>query len=130
VKERYGSSNFLHAEFRAPVGEDEILRSFKHAKSGLTINAGVQYLYDTDGKPPRPREIRIAISAGNKEEDALHTPLDNAVAGTDYGRNWGSVYVTKQVVVGDIEYTLTLFCFDRHAKWYKKLAEMLNRGPR
>ena len=129
VKERYGSSNFLHAEFRAPVGEDEILKSFRHAKSGLIINAGVQYLYDTDGKPPRPREIRIALSTSKKEEDALHTS-DNAVAGSDYGRNWGSLYVTKQVVVGDIEYTLTLFCFDRHAKWYKQFTAMMNRGPR
>jgi hypothetical protein len=52
------------------------------------------------------------------------------VAGTDYGRNWGSLYVTKQAVVADIEYTLTLYCFDRNAKWYKRLAAMTKRGLR
>ncbi|HZI59176.1 MAG TPA: DUF4431 domain-containing protein [Pyrinomonadaceae bacterium] len=118
VKAGYGTSLFERAEFRSPVNEDETLKSFKHAKSGLIINAGVQYLYRTQTKPPRPDEIRIALSVSNKEEDALHTS-DNAVAGTEYGRNWGSLYVTKRVVVGDIEHTLTLFCFDRHAKWYK-----------
>lgn len=114
----YGSSIFNHAEFRSAVGEDEVLRSFKHAKSGLIINAGVQFIYVTHTKSRRPHEIRIALSVSSKEEDALHA-LDNAVAGTEYGRNWGSLYVTKQVVVGDIEHTLTLYCFDRHAKWYK-----------
>jgi hypothetical protein len=118
LKPGYGSSKVLHAEFRSPVNEDETLKSFKHAKSGLIINAGVQYLYATHTKPPRPYEIRIALSASNKEEDALQTS-DNAVAGTEYGRNWGSLYVTKRIVVGEIQHTLTLFCFDRHAKWYK-----------
>lgn len=118
LKPRYGSSMSLHSEFLFPVGEDEVLRSFKHAKSGLIINAGVQFKYVTHTKPARPHEIRIAISVSNKEEDALHTS-DNAVAGTLFGRNWGSLYVTKQIVVGEIEHTLTLYCFDRHAKWNK-----------
>ena len=118
VKARYGTSIFHHAEFRSPVNEDENLRSFKHAKSGLIINAGVQFLYRTNTKPQGPDEIRIALSASNKEEDALHTS-DNAVAGTLYGRKWGGLYVTKEVVVGDTEYTLTLHCFDRNPKSYK-----------
>ncbi len=117
VKARYGTSNSEHAEFRSPVNEDETLRSFKHAKSGLIINAGVQYLHSGYTKQ-RFHGIRIALSISNKEEDALYTS-DNAVAGTEYGRNWGSLYITKQVAVGDTEYTVTLFCFDRHAKWYK-----------
>lgn len=119
LKQRYGTSNFNHAEFRALVGEDEIQRSFKHAKSGLIINAGVQFEYDIFAKrkkSPRPDEIRIALSASNKEEDALHASSDNAVAGTVYSRNWGNLYVTKRVVVGDIEHTFTLHCYDPNVK--------------
>jgi hypothetical protein len=112
---RYGSSNSMLAEFRAPIGEDEVLKSFKHRKSALIVNAGVQYLYDTVTPKSRPREIRIALSISKTEEDALDV-LDNAVAGTEYRPTWGSLYVTKQVVVADVEHTLTLFCFDRRAK--------------
>ena len=107
------------AEFRAPIGEDEVLKSFKHRKSGMIVNAGVQYLYDIfTAKKSRPHEIRIAVSISKTEEDALHV-LDNAVAGTNYKPGWGGLYVTKQVVVGDVEHTLTLYCFDRRAKWNK-----------
>ena len=115
---RYGSSNSMLAEFRAPIGEDEVLKSFKHRQSGLIVNAGVQYLYDVTTSKSRPREIRIALSISKTEEDALHV-LDNAVAGTNYKPGWGGLYVTKQVVVGDTEHTLSLYCFDRRVKWNK-----------
>jgi hypothetical protein len=115
---RYGTSNSMLAEFRAPIGEDEVLKSFKHRKSGLIVNAGVQYFYDTVTPKSRPREIRIALSISKTEEDALDV-LDNAVAGTNYKPGWGGLYVTKQVAVGDVEHTLTLYCFDRRVKWNK-----------
>ena len=116
-RERYGSSNSILAEFRAPVGEEATKKSFKHPKSGLIVNAAVEYLYKFPLKS-RPFEIRIALSISKTEEDAFYV-LDNAVAGTEYRPAWGSLYVKKQVVVGDVEHTLSLFCFDRHAKWNK-----------
>ena len=116
-RERYGSSNSLLAEFRAPVGEEATKKSFKHPKSGLIVNAAVEYLYKFPLKS-RPLKIRIALSISKTEEDAFDV-LDNAVAGTEYRPAWGSLYVEKQVVVGDIEHTLRLYCFDRHAKWNK-----------
>jgi len=116
-RERYGSSNSLLAEFAAPVGEDATKKSFKHPKSGLIINAAVEYIYKFPQKR-RPLEIRIALSISKTEEDAFDV-LDNAVAGTEYRSAWGSLYVKKQVVVGDVEHTVSLFCFDRHAKWNK-----------
>lgn len=116
-RERYGSSNSLLAEFSAPVGEEATKKSFKHPKSGLMVNAAVEYLYKFPVKS-RPLEIRIALSISKTEEDAFYV-LDNAVAGTEYRPAWGRLYVEKQVVVGDIEHTLTLYCFDRHAKWNK-----------
>ena len=112
---RYGSSNSMLAEFRAPIGEDEVLKSFKHRQSGLIVNAGVQYLYDLGTSKSRPLQIRIALSISKTEEDALHV-LDNAVAGTNYKLGWGGLYVTKQVAVGDVEHTLSLYCFDRRVK--------------
>lgn len=114
----YGSSNSMLAEFRAPIGEDEVLKSFKHRKSGMIVNAAVQYIYPIFTSKSRPSQIRIALSISKTEEDALHV-LDNAEAGTDYKTAWGYLYVTKQVVVGDVEHTLTLRCFDLRAKWNK-----------
>lgn len=106
---RYGTSNSLLTEFLAIVGDEKTEKSFKHPASGLIVNAAVEYL---DLNPPGtriPPKIRIALSVSNEEQDAFDG-TDNAEAGTNYRRDWDSVYVRKRSTVGDIEHTFTLRC--------------------
>jgi hypothetical protein len=117
IRERYGTSNTELIDFRAPVSEDATRKSFKHAKSGLIVNVAVQYDYDTHTPKSRPLEIRIALSLSKTEEDDAFEVRDNVVAGTKYGPGWGGLYVTKKAVVGDVEHTVSLYCFDRRAKY-------------
>ena len=66
-----------------------------------------------------PSMIRIALSVTDKEQDAFDV-VDNAEAGTYYRRGWGALYVTKRVVVGDVEHTFTLHCSDGSRNRNKK----------
>jgi len=59
----------------------------------------------------KPIEIRIAIAASDKEQNAFDV-TENAVAGTTHGRHWGSLYVERQVVVGQLTHTFTITCSD------------------
>lgn len=104
-RQRYATSNSMLTQFLAIVGDEATKKSFKHSASGLMINAAVEYL-DLN---TRHSNIRIALAASAKEEDAFEA-IDNAEAGTNYKRDWGPLYVRKQVVVGDVEYTFTLYC--------------------
>jgi hypothetical protein len=122
-REGYGSSNTELVDFRAPVGEDATRKSFKHAKSGLIINVGVEHEFDFMSSKRRPLQIRIALAVSKTEEEDAFEVVDNAEAGTAYKPDWGGLYVRKTVVVGDIEHTVSLYCFDRDAKWYKQLAK-------
>lgn len=104
-RQRYATSNSILTEFLAIVGDEATEKSFKHSASGLIVNAAVEYLDLNTGHS----NIRIALAASDKEEDAFET-IDNAEAGTNYKRDRGALYVRKQVIVGDVEYTFTLHC--------------------
>lgn len=108
----YPTSNSMLAEFLAIVGDETTEKSFKHAASGLIVNTAVQYV---DLNTRFPAKLRIALSISNKEEDAFEA-TDKAEAGTNYSRGRGALYVTKRVIVGDVEHTFTLHCSNGSAK--------------
>lgn len=110
-RQRYATSNSLLTEFLAIVGDETTNRSFKHSATGLIINTAVEYVDLNTGRTRIPSKIRIALSVSDKEQDAFDA-ADNAEAGTSYKRDWGVLYVTKRVIVGDIEHTFTLHCYD------------------
>jgi hypothetical protein len=110
-----GTGNMLLGEFRTTIGEPTTLKSISHRETGLIINASVKYLDFNAALKKKPLEIRIAISASTAETDAFDV-LDNAVAGGNYKKDWGSLYVEKQVAVGDVVHTFTLYCRDGNTK--------------
>lgn len=103
------TSNFLLAEFRAPVDKEPTEKSFKLPETGLIINVAVDYAHSS-GEDFKPEQIGMAMSVSDKEENAMYAS-DNVLVGTFYKRGW-YVYVSKQVVVGEVEHRLTLSCRD------------------
>jgi hypothetical protein len=104
------TSNSLETEFRAFFPGDPTEKSIKLKDTGLNINAGIQY-ETAHGAHDVPDELRIALSISKKEENALNAD-DHVRAGTIYRRDW-QLYVTKEVVVGETLFTVTLSCSDR-----------------
>lgn len=106
-----GSGNMLLGQFRLSAFNEQALKSFKDEGSGLFVNAGVEYGDFGAASAGRPTEIRVAIAASDREQNAFDV-TENAVAGTTYGRRWGSLYVEKQVVVGQLIHTFNITCGD------------------
>jgi hypothetical protein len=106
-----GSGNMLLGQFRLSAFNEQTLKSFKDESSGLIVNAGVEYGDFGAASAGKPTEIRIAIAAFDREQNAFDV-TENAVAGTTYGRRWGSLYVEKQVVVGQLIHTFAITCGD------------------
>jgi hypothetical protein len=109
-----GSGNLILGEFQATVGDVPTIKSFRQKGSGLVVNVGIKYEYYAS-YGSKPYAIKLALAVSQKEEDVFEF-LDNAVAGTNYGKNWGSLYVEKKVVVGKLEHTFTIVCEDRNMK--------------
>lgn len=109
-----GSGNMILGEFRTTVEDDPTVKVFRDAGSGLVVNVGVKYEYDAS-YGNKPYAIRLALAVAKTEEDAFDF-LDNAVAGANYGKNWGSLYVEKKVAVSQLAHTFTLVCEDGNRK--------------
>ena len=113
--ENLGSGNMLLGEFRSPVGDETKEKSFKHESTGFIVNVAVKDGDFEAASKGKPTEVRIALSVSSKVEDAFDI-IDNAVAGTVYRVRWGSLYVEKQVAVGQLIHTFTLYCTDGNRK--------------
>jgi Domain of unknown function (DUF4431) len=109
-RQSFATSKSLLNEFLAIVGDEKTERSFKHSATGLIINAAVEYMDLNTGRTRIP-SIRIALSVSDTEQDAFDS-ADKAEAGTNYKRDWGGLYTTKRVIVGDSEHTFILHCSD------------------
>jgi hypothetical protein len=110
LRKPQGTSNSLLAEFGVPAGLEATNKSLKHPESGLIINTGVERFINH--RKGQPGLIRIAISVAATEQDPFDV-VDSAVASTHYIRGWGFLCVAKQMVVGDIKHTITLYCGER-----------------
>lgn len=115
LRERRGTSNELLSEFRAMAGDEATRKSIKHLQTGLIINAGVEFDGTLGDPVAKPSHVRIAISISDTEKDPFDV-LDNAVAGADYRRDWGYLWVERRVVVGDVEHRFSLHCSDGATK--------------
>jgi hypothetical protein len=103
-------SNELETQFLAFPGEPTE-KSIKLKDTGLHINAGIDYEDAFGSQGVKFDELRIALSVSKEEENALNAD-DHVTAGTIYKRDW-QVYLTKSVVVGETQYSITLSCSDR-----------------
>ena len=113
--EGIGSGNHLLGQFHPTKFDEQTIKSFRHPDSGLIVNVGVEYGDFGAASEGKPIEIRIALAVSNKEENAFDV-TENAVAGTTYGQRWGSLYVEKQVVVGQLIHTFGITCSNGNKK--------------
>jgi hypothetical protein len=111
---RVFTSRSLDTQFRVFFAGEPTEKSIRLKNTGLIINTEIDYEDARGFREGRPFELRIGISVSEKEENALDAG-DNATAGTIYNRNW-QLYVTKDVVVGETEYTVTLHCSDGNTR--------------
>jgi hypothetical protein len=101
--------------FRADGHEGETTRSFKHDATGFIVTAAIDYVFDYSSTPQKPYEIRLAITASDKERKDIFESIDSAEAGTRYGKKW-NLSVTKNINFKDVVYMFTLHCWDNPAK--------------
>ena len=109
--EKHFGSNEILTEFRALIIDEPTRKSFKLRNTGLIVNATVEYREFAVTRKGIPRQIRIGLAVSDKEESAFDA-ANSVDAGANYKRAWGGLYVRNQVVVGDVEYSIKLYCFD------------------
>lgn len=101
--------------FKLDGEEGKTIRSFRYEtfedEEELIITAGIDFVFDYSSKPQSPYEIRLAITASNKEEKKVFEVPGSSEAKTLYKKNW-NLKVTKNVKIKDITYMFTISCSD------------------
>lgn len=110
LRKNFKTSQFLEAEFRALFAGEETKKSVKLSGTGRIINAALDYTDFSGWREGNPVTLMIAISLSDKEEYAIEAD-GGVTAVTNYKRDW-HLSVKDRVVVGEIEYSLTLSCYD------------------
>lgn len=105
--------------FQTDGSEGQTIRSFNFdgeklvgTEAKLVINVGIDYVFDYSPKSKTtPYQIRLAITASNKEEKDIFESVDSAEASTLYGKKW-NLTVSKNINSYDRMYIFTLSCWD------------------
>jgi hypothetical protein len=106
------SSNFgLMGAFEKDGSEGAVIRSFSLEGEPLIATVGIDYVYEYSKNPPRPYEIRLAITVSDKEQKDIFESVNSSEAKTRYAKKW-NLSVTKNVNVGDLVYMFTFRCWD------------------
>jgi hypothetical protein len=102
--------------FPVKVSDDRTTKSFTYQayEAGLVVTVGIEYGDTQAVGKGKPTNILLVMVVSDKEQD----PFDflafpnNVEVGTTYGHRWGSIYVKKQVALGQLVHTFTLTCND------------------
>jgi hypothetical protein len=106
-KEEVTGSTFVVGEFRLQPGEESMTKFFHHQESGANISVGVERVKGESKKDQGT--IRLALSFDGKSEDVFDL-IDNAEAETIYDKNWMSLAVSDNFMVGSRIYRFTFGC--------------------
>lgn len=111
--ENRGTGLYVHGSFQVLDKDKTTTKAFRFNlyEPNLIVNVGVEYGDFATASKRKPTEIKLAIAVSDKEQDAFAS-IDNAVAGANYSRKWGRLYVQKEVTAGDLVYTFTFTCND------------------
>jgi hypothetical protein len=96
--------------FKLDGEEGEVIHSFKY-NDGQVITVGIDFVFDNSKKKPFPYEIRLAVTASDKEEKEVFEIPDNSEARTLYKKGWNLI-VRKNVKISNITYMFTVSCGD------------------
>lgn len=111
--DKVGTGIYELGKFPVTEKGDTTTKTFKfdNYDAGLIVSVGVEYGDFPAVEKGKPIEIRLELTVSDKEQKAFHVP-DTAVAGTNYGRRWGRLYVEKQIARGQLIHTFMLDCND------------------
>lgn len=107
----FGTSNDLLGQFKSRAAREPLIKSVKDEDSGLIVTVGVRYDYE-DSEKRLPRYITLAVTVTEKHEANVFEMDENAEAGASYGREWGSLFLTKRVTVGSKVHRFVFSCSD------------------
>jgi hypothetical protein len=116
VTDKRGTGIYELGKFSVKVNDDRVVKTFKfdNYDAGLIVTVGVEYGDFPAVEKGKPTEINLVIAVSDKEQDPfdfLEFP-NNVAVGTSYGRRWGSLFVEKRVVTGQLIHAFTLACND------------------
>lgn len=112
VGERVRSSNFgLMGTFEKDGSEGALIRSFTLQGTQLIATVGIDYVSEYSKGPPRPYEVRLAITISGKEEKNIFESVNSSEAKTRYAKKW-NLSVTKNVNFDGVVYIFSLRCWD------------------
>jgi hypothetical protein len=107
------SSRHLVGEFPLVIAEEPIVKSLRHADSGVNVSIGVEISKGIfKGEPTR---IRLAIAFLDKPEDVFDD-VAHSEAESVYDKNWRWLSVSKSVEIERRIYTFTFGCERKNAK--------------
>jgi hypothetical protein len=134
LKEGYGTGIYEIGKFPVDDIENTTRKSFRYETDGrvFTVDAEVEYGDSKDVEKGKPTKIIFSLLvklSNDKSSGSMLTPIE---AGSKYRYKWGTIYVSNDVVIGDIAQHFQLTCSDGiskdgvqrgQPKWVKKRNE-------
>jgi hypothetical protein len=131
LKEGYGTGIDEVGKFPVDSIEDGTEKSFRYETDGrtYTIDVEVEYGDSKDVEKGKPKRITLSLFVKLLNDKTATSMLSPVEAGTSYRHKWGTVYVSADVVVGEIAQHFELTCSDGisktgvqrgEPKWLKK----------
>lgn len=91
--------------------------TYKDAERVFSFRAEVEYGGDWKSfEKGKPSEIRISLLVVDSETLDTAPKFSAVTAGTSYNHKWGTIYVSKDSVKGDLVYNFELKCSDGISK--------------
>ncbi|MEQ1644772.1 MAG: hypothetical protein ABL959_15090 [Pyrinomonadaceae bacterium] len=113
-------------------------KSYRYETDGrvFVVDVEVEYGDFKDVEKGKPTKIILSLLARLSDEKNMSAPVRAVEAGTTYRHKWGTVYVSKRVVIGDVAQHFQFTCSDGISKtgvqrgdpkWLKKIRDKKNK---
>lgn len=111
--EKLRGSRLVLGEISPKAFDELITKSFVYPNSKLIVTVSIDYVgrYNVNQKG-KPSGIRIALAVSDNEIENAFDSVDNVVAETSYGKQWGKLDIEKQISASDEIYTFVASCED------------------
>lgn len=118
IKEKAGTGIYEIGKFPVDDIEDGATKSFRYETDDevFVIEAEIEYGDSKDVERGKPTTINVSLLVKNTKNPESNPGLRAVEAGTTYGHKWGTVFVRKDVVIGDRAYNFQLKCSDGISK--------------
>ena len=131
IKEGYGTGIYEISKFPVDDIDDATTKSFRYETDGKVYTVDVEVEYGDFGDVEKGKPTKIILSLlvkllSDKNSASMVTPIE---VGTNYRYKWGTVYISNDVVTGDIAQHFRFTCSDGiskdgvqrgEPKWLKK----------